>query len=134
MREKTVPRGIRNNNPMNIRKTDTFWVGQKRDQKDASFVEFDSPKYGYRAAAKILKSYARRGIVTLEQIVKTWAPHNENPTDAYVVFVSNKTGFSKDKTIKYENDLASLFHAMTVFENGYSPFSHDQIVKGIRLA
>ena len=134
MKPKMVPRGIRNNNPLNIRKTDTLWVGQKRDGTDKSFVEFEKPEFGYRAATKILRSYAKRGIVTLEQIIKTWAPHTENPTDSYVRFVVKHSGLRKDTTIKYDDYRIKLFRAMTLFENGMNPFTDEQIRKGISLA
>lgn len=132
--EKKQTRGIRNNNPMNIRKTDIRWIGQKRVQTDKSFVEFESAEYGYRAAAKILASYARRGIDTVEGIVKTWAPHNENPTDSYVKFVAKWTGFKPNQKIKFESDKVKLFRAMTIFESGSDHFDEATIRKGIRLA
>ena len=44
------PRGIRNNNPLNIRRTNTVWQGMKEELTDKEFVEFISMAYGYRAA------------------------------------------------------------------------------------
>ena len=134
IKEKMLPRGIRNNNPLNIRKTDVHWVGQDKAGTDKSFVTFHSPEYGYRAAAKILASYARRGIVTLDKIIETWAPHNENPTNRYVEFVVKRTGIRKDKIISTETDKVKLFEAMTYFENGTNPHDFSVIRKGIRLA
>ena len=52
-----IPRGIRNKNPMNIRRTADHWVGMAEVQHDSSFVEFTSFKYGYRAAFIILHRY-----------------------------------------------------------------------------
>ena len=55
MEKKTAPRGLRNNNPLNIRKNNkTNWIGQCNKQEDRAFVQFRSMPYGYRAAFKVL--------------------------------------------------------------------------------
>ena len=54
------PRGIRNNNPLNIRHSADRWQGARGEQKDKSFVQFKSMAYGYRAAWKTLQSYYNR--------------------------------------------------------------------------
>ena len=51
-----MKRGIRNNNPLNIRRSATRWQGAREEQKDKSFVQFKSMAYGYRAAWKILQT------------------------------------------------------------------------------
>ena len=53
-------RGIRNNNPLNIRRSTDRWEGAMEEQTDKSFVQFKSMAYGYRAAWKILQSYYNR--------------------------------------------------------------------------
>ena len=41
-----LPRGIRNNNPLNIRRTaKDQWKGLRAQQTDASFCQFDSLEY-----------------------------------------------------------------------------------------
>lgn len=54
------PRGIRNNNPGNIRWGEN-WQGLKKDgkERDSSFCVFESPEYGIRALAKILINYKK---------------------------------------------------------------------------
>ena len=42
-----MKRGIRNNNPLNIRRTQTVWKGMKKEVTDKEFVEFKSMAYGY---------------------------------------------------------------------------------------
>ena len=49
-------RGIRNNNPLNIRRSADNWQGAREEQTDQSFVQFKSMAYGYRAAWKTLQS------------------------------------------------------------------------------
>ena len=50
-------RGLRNNNPLNIRRTADRWQGAAATQTDKSFVQFSTMAYGYRAAWKILDNY-----------------------------------------------------------------------------
>lgn len=52
-----MTRGIRNNNPLNIRHSKDQWQGVVATQTDQSFVQFESMAYGYRAVWKILESY-----------------------------------------------------------------------------
>ena len=74
----------RNCNPLNIRyDRKTNWFGSRlKDRK--GFVQFAAFSYGYRAAVMILRSYAKRGLKTVPQIIETWAPRNENDTEAYI--------------------------------------------------
>ena len=73
-----------NMNPLNIRfDRKTNWFGSRlKDRK--GFVQFAAFSYGYRAAVMILRSYAKRGLKTVPQIIETWAPRNENDTEAYI--------------------------------------------------
>ena len=52
-----MSRGLRNNNPGNIRKTGDKWQGLSTTQTDDSFFQFTDAKYGIRAMAKLLKNY-----------------------------------------------------------------------------
>ena len=73
-----------NMNPLNIRfDKKTNWFGSRlKDRK--GFVQFAAFSYGYRAAVMILRSYAKRGLKTVPQIIETWAPRSENNTVAYI--------------------------------------------------
>ena len=55
-----MTRGLRNNNPLNIRHSADQWQGIATTQTDKSFVQFQSMAYGYRAAWKILDTYCLR--------------------------------------------------------------------------
>ena len=53
----TTPRGVRNNNPGNIRNSErNDWTGEvsKADKKDNSFEEFKDIPHGVRAMMKLL--------------------------------------------------------------------------------
>lgn len=127
-------RGIRNNNPMNIRLGDS-WQGLSPTQNDKSFAQFISPEYGIRAGAKNLMTYASRGVNTIEKIISTWAPPNENDTESYIKSVVSQTGFDRKKVIsKSAGDYLPLIKAIIRHENGINPYSDATIAQGIALA
>lgn len=53
--KKKEPRGIRNNNPLNIRKGNN-WKGERPNQTDPAFEEFESMEMGIRAAIKLIRN------------------------------------------------------------------------------
>ncbi len=131
------PRGIRNNNPGNIRRTNTQWRGIREIQSDNAFVQFNSPEYGHRAMARVLRSYERRGLVTVRDIISTYAPATENKTEAYIDFVAKRLGVSPDAQLDLDVIMFDLIKAITVFENGqqYASFYDDATIRaGIALA
>lgn len=119
-KQKIVPRGIRNNNPLNIRIGNT-WLGERDNPTDPAFEEFVTIEYGYRAAFLILRRYIRRYKKnTIASIVSTWAPASENNTQKYIDFVSQKTQLAPDAVIDYEDKdtMVSLVAAMHFMECG----------------
>lgn len=83
-----LSRGIRNNNPGNIRNSErNDWKGEvsKADKKDQAFEEFETMADGVRAMMLLLQKYQRSyNLHTVKELVERWAPHNENNTAAYV--------------------------------------------------
>lgn len=59
--------GLRNNNPLNIRKTKEVWVGEKVPLADPNFKQFESVEYGHRAAFVNLGTYNSRGWNTIRK-------------------------------------------------------------------
>ena len=57
---KSLPRGLRNNNPGNIRITKDKWQGLREKQTDKDFFQFTEMKWGYRALIRTLQNYRRR--------------------------------------------------------------------------
>jgi hypothetical protein len=125
------PRGIRNNNPGNIRDDGTQWRGVKGN--DGAFCVFDTPENGIRAIAKILKSYQSKGIDTIHEIINRWAPPSENNTTAYVCAVAEECGINADKLIT-SADWPEVIAAIIRHENGQQPYTKDQILTGIGAA
>ena len=131
----SIPRGIRNNNPGNIRATEIVWNGET-DGYDEAFEMFTAPEYGIRAMVRILKAYARRDLDTLEEIITTWAPPVENDTRAYVDAVATRTGLSADDVVDLNNadQVFRLVRAIIFHENGDNPYDAIVLAKGITLA
>lgn len=132
---KVVPRGIRNNNPLNIRIGNT-WLGERQNPQDASFEEFVSMEYGYRAAFCLLRRYIRRyHRNTIAMIISTWAPSTENHTQRYIDFVANAMKIASDTPIQYEDEatMVSLVAAMQMMECGV-PADLDKVKRGYQMA
>ncbi len=118
--KKTTPRGIRNNNPLNIRIGNT-WLGERPNPTDDAFEEFVSLDYGYRAAFCILRRYIRRYHKnTITAIVSTWAPASENNTQRYIDFVAAQMKISPVDVIDYGDKVTMLrlVAAMQLMECG----------------
>ena len=116
-----LPRGYRNNNPLNIDKSSEPWEGKIIPSGDSRFEQFISMAYGYRAAFINLRtSINKYGCDTLKKIIQRWAPSNENNTSAYIQTVCKLTGFNADTYINpySETMMTSLVYAMSIYENG----------------
>jgi len=129
-----APRGIRNNNPGNIRHGDS-WQGLAPEQPDSAFCTFVSPAYGIRAMGRILRNYQRKyGLNTVRGIISRWAPPTENDTEAYVLHVAEKLGVGADDAIDVDSLLAPLVGAIIHHENGQCPYDAATIARGVELA
>lgn len=129
-----TPRGIRNNNPGNIRRGEP-WQGLAPEQTDPDFCVFESPEYGIRAMARVLINYRKKhGIHTLQGIVTRWAPPEENDTAAYVRHVAEACGVHPLAIVKVEDLLPELVPAIIRHENGVQPYDRETLARGIALA
>ena len=135
-----MTRGLRNNNPLNIRKVPgTHWRGEVLPQRgsgegagDRSFVQFESLEYGIRAAFCILNTYRRKyKAVCVEDIINRWAPPSENDTRKYIETVCRLTGFGGKERLE-ESQLPALVCAMAFVECG-APISKETINKAHSL-
>lgn len=128
--KKIQPRGIRNNNPLNIRIGNT-WLGERQNPTDPAFEEFVTMEYGLRAAFIILRRYIRRYKKnTISSIVSTWAPASENNTLKYIDHVVQMTKLSPDEPIDYfdRETMCKLVAAMAKVECG-QPIDDAKIIK-----
>jgi len=130
-----IPRGIRNNNPGNIRKSGNNWQGLALIQSDPAFFVFKAPHWGIRALARTLKNYQKLyGISTIEGIINRWAPPVENNTGAYVNSVAKQCGVAKNTKIDLAKDqtlLRALVKAIITHENGQCPYTDKEIADAV---
>ena len=129
---KSKPRGLRNNNPGNIRQNSIRYSGEIQPSKDAAFKQFQSMAYGYRAMFVVLHTYARKhGIDTIERMISRYAPANENHTQAYIDAVSAESGVSATSHLTSTNAdvMIPIVAAMSRVENGVFANMHE-VVEG----
>ena len=152
--EVKLPRGIRNNNPLNIRLSSDKWQGQinrkgnidgnsslssERAGGEAVFCQFSSMEYGWRAAFVILCKtyYGKYKLRTIRDIVSRWAPAKENNTPAYIRHVSDYTGIGPDRDLgdpqTHPTNWLLIGYAMAVMENGKT-LPPIPMIKGFSLA
>lgn len=111
-----ISRGLRNNNPFNLRLSANQWQGLcnntlvfynatddmlgsvyevELNVEDSSFCQFQSLAFGLRAGMILLRTYIQNhGCNTVSKIINRFAPPSENNTQAYISFVCK--GHSKD--------------------------------------
>ena len=99
-KKKKLPRGIRNNNPLNIRRTATIWKGMCEKQTDKEFCQFETMAYGWRAAFKLLidNYYRKRRLRRISHIITRWAPPCDgNDTYGYIKKVADHMALEDEK-------------------------------------
>lgn len=132
----TQPRGIRNNNPGNIRHGDK-WQGLADKQTDAAFCVFKAPEWGIRALVKILRNYqTKHGLKTVESIINRFAPQIENDTSSYILSVCQVLDVKpRDVIDVFEPGIMiNLLKAIIRHENGIQPYSDEVLKKSLELA
>jgi hypothetical protein len=132
-----MPRGVRNRNPGNIRRSRDRWKGLAPLQLDPEFCVFEAPIWGIRAMAVILRNYQRRhGLRTVAQIIGRWAPPTENQTSAYVGAVAKAVGLSSRAVVDLADraKLHALIAGIIHHENGMQPYDPQTIDMAIDLA
>lgn len=135
MTNSKIPRGIRNNNPLNIRIGNT-WLGEVKNPTDNEFEQFVHVCYGLRAGFILLKRYINRyKLNTIKKIISRWAPHNENNTRSYINQVAKGMNIDPDTPLLYEdqNTICNLVYEMVYVENGQH-IQMSEIVAAYRIA
>ena len=131
-----LPRGIRNNNPLNIRRSKDQWKGLKAQQTDTQFCQFESLEYGWRAAFYLLTRtyYHKYRLYTIRMIINKWAPPNENQTSKYIENVCRLTGIGPDDPIGIPSDQPERWmmvgRAMAIQECGMEGLDDFAMLRG----
>lgn len=122
MKKVKLTRGVRNQNPGNIRyNADNKWQGQISPEN--GFCRFSSFFWGVRAIFVLLiRTYYRKyGYTKLGALIRRYAPPCENHTDKYIDFVCQQTGLDADKELAGldANQWVSIVQAICKYESGY---------------
>jgi len=122
----TSPKGLRNNNPFNLEYRNIGWVGEIGT--DGRFSIFDTAHNGLRAGMiNIDTKMTRDGKVTVRQLISTLSPSHENPTEAFIQFVSTRMKVSPDQPLTFGVHIIRLSQEIIRFENGEQPFTFDEL-------
>ena len=138
--ELKLPRGIRNNNPLNIRRSGDKWQGLKAQQEDREFYQFSEMAYGWRAAFVILCKtyYGKYKLKTIRALITRWAPPKENNTEAYIRRVTDRIGIGPDRELgspqEHPAQWMMIAMAMAIVECGTAQLDYLSMLKGFELA
>lgn len=117
-----MSRGLRNNNPGNIRQNSDTFLGEIKPSIDPAFKQFESIEYGYRAIFVTLNTYQKKyGLSTIRAMISRWAPPKDNnDTEAYIRAVSSESGVPENSHITSTNKdvMVPIVAAMSRVENG----------------
>lgn len=121
LRAAGITRGVRNNNPGNLKA-----VGDQRRDREG-FRVFASMDEGVRVANEQLDRLAKRGINTIDAIAKVWAPAADgNDVENYIKNVTGQTGIGRFEQLS-EIDRAAVLAAMFRIESGKNAPSLDRV-------
>jgi hypothetical protein len=112
-----LPRGIRNNNPGNIKDDGTAWQGVTGN--DGTFYIFQDDTWGIRALSTDLANKILEGNNTITEIISIYAPPSENDTASYIASVAADTSLDPNQVLTADQGtLHALIRAIMNHENG----------------
>ena len=127
----TVPRGISNNNPFNIKISGRAYAGKVPTAKNTDKVheQFENFVYGIAAGIDhIRKRYIQGGLGlgkldTISKILVVYAPADSgegNVPSQYIAYVEKNSGINRNTTLDPNNynQLLKLTQNMLIYENG----------------
>ncbi len=116
-----MTRGLRNNNPGNIRLSKDKWHGLRAVQTDKEFFQFETMAHGYRALIRTLQNYRKlHKCQTIADFISRYAPKIENNTAGYIQRVCREmqvpTTYVPD--VNDKATMCSFAAAISQVENG----------------
>lgn len=124
-----MSRGLRNNNPGNIRISGVKYQGEVQPSHDKAFKQFETMAYGYRAMFMLLYTYQKkRRLNTIREMISVYAPpEDNNHTEEYIGMVAKRSGVGADSRITTTNRdvMIPIVAAMSRVENGVSAVMAD---------
>lgn len=131
LKQSSAPRGIRNNNPLNIEyNAANQWQGQVGT--DGRFAIFENAFFGIRAGARLLKTYRDKyGLNTVAGIINKFAPDVENDTNSYIKSVAQRAKVLEFAPLS-DAEYIAVITAMIYHENGQQPYSQTEIIQAVQ--
>ncbi len=130
-------RGLRNNNPGNIKLTNIQWKGKIPNElnTDGTFEQFINYEYGVRALIVNIRTYYNKyGLNTIEKIITKYAPNNENQTSKYIADVRKILGLNKNQPfILNKTTISALVMAIDRIENGRKTITKQHLKAAFNL-
>lgn len=116
------------NNPANLRWAEGYGT---HNTKSGDFAVFPTLDEGVLASAKQLQIYGTRGVNTISDIAKKWAPSNENDTEAYIRHLVKSTGIGARDALNLNDPsiLAKLISGMSSKEGAGNRVSEDAVMQ-----
>lgn len=119
---QAIPRGLRINNPLNIRKSNNNWRGKVTPSSDPDFEEFETIQLGIRAAFRIIRTYLspKYKCEIIRDVILRFAPAKENNVQMYTAAVIKFSGIKPFERLRfsYRAQMSHLLQAMARVEVG----------------
>lgn len=120
----SVPEGIRNNNPLNLKFVSADPYDGQTGQDANGYGVYSTWQYGVRAAGKQLDKFYNQGKTTVRELATAWSttghPNYEN-------YVAAQIGVTPDTTLPWPDDQLGYVMAAIHFENGENPYSQSDV-------
>ncbi|ELK0740046.1 hypothetical protein FML24_04155 [Klebsiella oxytoca] len=116
------------NNPGNLRSAYGY---DTHNTKSGKFAVFPTLDEGVLAATKQLQIYGARGINTIDEISRRWAPSKENNTQEYIRHVVRTSGFNEHQQLNLNDPkvLAKLISAMASKEGAGNRVTESAVIQ-----
>jgi hypothetical protein len=133
-----VSRGIRNNNPLNLKKGVKF-AYMIENPNEKTFMTFSKSWQGIRAGVLDITNDIAKGKNNLVSLISEFAPKKENDTKNYINLLSKKLSITKDTILDRTdfNFMLKLVKAIIEVENGTinaKLITNDDVFEGVKSA
>lgn len=130
-------RGLRNNNPGNLIKTNIAWQGKIKNGKDANFEQFTDVYFGLRAMYKDLINDINKGKNTVTKLINEYAPPHENDTKAYINSVAKNLGVTPEQKLTKINSAFLMLLGRSIIKvelgTAHTEITDDDLKKSIGM-
>jgi len=104
--DTSLPRGMRNNNPGNLKDFGEPWQGSIGVTNDPPFEQFTGYVWGVRAMARLIRNKINGEFNTLTTLINNYAPpasaggdNSDQTVSTYISTVANRTGIDPNQPL-----------------------------------